>query len=74
VSTEGLLKTFQEETVRQKLIIQKAKITETRLLFVASALKQLFQDEHFVTLLRAEKLDSLPEYLAERIYEGSTAS
>jgi ParB family chromosome partitioning protein len=74
VSTEGLLRTFQEETVRQKLIIQKAKITETRLLFVASALKQLFQDEHFVTLLRAEKLDSLPEYLAERIYEGSAAS
>jgi ParB family transcriptional regulator, chromosome partitioning protein len=74
VSAEGLLKTFQEETVRQKLIIQKAKITETRLLFAVSAVKQLFQDDHFVTLLRAEGLDSLPEYLAERIYDNGGAS
>ena len=29
--------------------------------------KKLFADEHFVTLLRAEGLDTLPKYLAERI-------
>lgn len=74
VSKESLLKTFQQETVRQKLIVQRAKICETRLLFAVSALKQLFQVDHFVTLLRAEGLDSLPEFLAEKIYtrEGST--
>jgi ParB family chromosome partitioning protein len=70
VSTELLLKTFQQETVRQKMIIQKAKICETRLLFAVSALKQLFQDDHFVTLLRAEGLDSLPQYLADQIYQS----
>lgn len=68
VSTETLLKTFQEETIRQKMVIQKAKICETRLLFAVSALKQLFQDDHFVTLLRAEGLDTLPQYLADQIY------
>ena len=62
VSSHDLLKTFQEETMQQRLIIQKAKICETRLLFAVSALKQLFQDDHFVTLLRAEGLDSLPQY------------
>jgi ParB family chromosome partitioning protein len=67
-SAEGLLKTFQEETVRQKLVVQKAKISETRLLFAVSALKQLFQDDHFVTLLWAEGLDTLPEFVAERVY------
>ncbi|WP_437225969.1 plasmid partitioning protein RepB C-terminal domain-containing protein [Planctomicrobium sp. SH661] len=67
VSTEDLLKTFQNETLKQKMIIQKAKIWETRLLFAVSALKQLFQDEHFVTLLRAEHLDTLPQYLAEQL-------
>jgi ParB family chromosome partitioning protein len=70
VSAETLLKTFQKETMRQKMIIQKAKICETRLLFTVSALKQLFMDDHFVTLLRAEGLDSLPQFLAEQIYEG----
>jgi ParB family chromosome partitioning protein len=68
VSSESLLKTFQQETIRQKMIVQKAKISETRLLFAVSALKQLFKDDHFVTLLRAEGLDSLPEYLANQIY------
>lgn len=67
VSTENLLKTFQQETIRQKMVVQKAKICETRLMFAVSALKQLFQDDHFVTLLRAEGLDSLPQYLASRI-------
>ena len=70
VSTETLLQTFQQETMRQKMIIQKAKICETRLLFAVSALKQLFTDDHFVTLLRAEGLDSLPQYLAEQIYDA----
>lgn len=70
VSTEELLKTFQNETMKQKMIVQKAKICETRLLFAVSAVRQLFQDDHFVTLLRAEGLDSLPQYLAGQI-EGS---
>lgn len=70
MSTDELLKTFQKETMKQKMIVQKAKICETRLLFAVSALRQLFQDDHFGTLLRAEGLDSLPHYLAQQI-EGS---
>jgi ParB family chromosome partitioning protein len=70
VSADSLLKTFQQETLRQRTIIQKAKICETRLLFAVSAMKRLFQDDHFVTLLRAEGLTTLPEYLGEQIYGG----
>lgn len=72
VSTEELLKTFQNETLKQKMIVQKAKIWETKLLFAVSALKQLFQDDHFVTLLRAENLDTLPQYLAEQLGGSAT--
>jgi len=32
-----------------------------------AAVEKLFADEHFVNLLRAEGLDTLPKYLAERI-------
>jgi ParB family chromosome partitioning protein len=67
VSVNDLLKTFQTETMKQRMTIQKAKICETRLLFAVSAIKQLFGDEHFVTLLRAEGLDTLPQYLADQI-------
>jgi ParB family chromosome partitioning protein len=48
------------------MIVQKAKICETRLLFAVSAIKQLFADENFVTLLRAEGVDTLPQYLASQ--------
>ena len=43
------------------------QLTEHRLLFVVSALRSLFRDENFITLLRAEGLESLPAYLAEKI-------
>ena len=67
VSSEKLLKAYQQEAARQKAVVQRAKICETRLLFTVSALKRLFQDDNFVTLLRAESLDTLPHYLAAQI-------
>jgi len=67
VSSEQLLKAYREETSRQKAVVQKAKLCETRLVFAVSALKQLFQDGNFTTLLRAESLDTLPQYLADQI-------
>jgi hypothetical protein len=49
-------------------IIQHLDRGETRLLFTVVALRQLFRDDHFfVTLLRAEGLDTLPEYLADQL-------
>lgn len=68
VSSEKLLRTYREETARQRLLIHKAKLCETRLLFVISALRNLFEDANFVTLLRAEALDTLPAYLATQIH------
>jgi ParB family chromosome partitioning protein len=49
------------------LFVKKARVTENQLLFVVSALKKMFQDENFLTLLRAERLDGLPAYVAERM-------
>jgi ParB family chromosome partitioning protein len=74
VSADAVLKTYREETIRQRMIVQKAKICETRLLFACSALKQLFQDENFVTLLRAEGLDSIPQFLADHVFVPEAAS
>ena len=68
LSSEQLLKAYREETSRQKAVVQKAKFCENRLVFAVSALKQLFQDGNFATLLRAEALDTLPQYLAAQIH------
>lgn len=68
VSVSSLVRTYQHEVERQKLVVKKAELTQQRLLFVVSALRQLLADEHFVTLLRAEHLDSMPNYLANRVW------
>ena len=66
-SAGGLVRAYRQEADRQKLLVKKSRITEHRLLFMASALKKLFHDENFVTVLRAEGLAYLPTYLAEKI-------
>jgi ParB family chromosome partitioning protein len=49
-------------------MVKKAEFAQQRLLFVTGALRQLLVDENFTTLLRAEGLDTLPKYLAERVW------
>lgn len=71
VTPSSLIRTYQKEVERQKTIVKKAAFTQQRLLFVIGALRQLFADDHFVTLLRAERLDSLPKSLADKITTGA---
>jgi ParB family chromosome partitioning protein len=66
-SAEGLVRVYRQEADRQKLLIKKSQLAEHRLLLIISAVKNLFRDENFITLLRAEGLDSLPAPLAEKI-------
>lgn len=70
VSSAALLRTYREDVDKKRLLIRKAEISRDRLVFVAQALRSLFADENFVTLLRAEGLDTLPRTLAERIEAG----
>lgn len=68
VTSSSLVRVYEKEVERKKLILRKADLTQKRLLFVTSALRQLLADEHFVNLLRAEQLDLMPLYLAERVW------
>jgi hypothetical protein len=52
-----LVKAYKRETQRQQLLVKKARICEERLLFVTGTLRELFEDDSFVNLLRAEHLD-----------------
>jgi ParB family transcriptional regulator, chromosome partitioning protein len=66
-SSEDVIRAYNQEAQKQRHLVKKAKLCETRLLFVTNALHVLFKDENFVNLLRAENIDSLPQYLAENI-------
>lgn len=74
VTTSSLVRVYQKEVDRQKQMVRKAEIAQQRLLFIVGALRELLADENFTTLLRAESLDSLPKYLAERVWVGGRVS
>lgn len=74
VTSSSLVRTYQKEVDRQKQMVRKAEFAQQRLLFVIGALRQLLADENFTTLLRAEGLESLPKYLAERVWPVGRAA
>lgn len=70
VTTSSLIRTYQMEVERQKQLVRKSGFAQQRLLFVTGALQQLLADDNFVNLLRAEGLETMPKFLAERIRLG----
>ncbi len=70
ITPSSLVRNYQHEVERQRVMIKKAEFTQQRLLFIVEALRQLLADENFVNLLRAEGLDTLPAYLMNRVWPG----
>lgn len=72
LTSDALVRVYRQEADRQKLMIKKAEITQNRLLFVVEAFRALREDDHFLTLLRAEGLDSMPAWLESRLVAGAS--
>ena len=66
---EGLVKAFQEDTERKRMMIRKTEATRNRLVFIVEALSQLSNDETFVAILEDEGLATIPARLADRIHK-----
>jgi ParB family chromosome partitioning protein len=69
ISAQDVMKVYQREADRKRLLTRKAEIANNRLLFVLEALRRLYQEDHFNTLLRAEGLNTLPKPLADLMAE-----
>lgn len=68
LSSTALVRAYREDADRKRIMIRRADATRDRLIFIAQALRKLFADDHFVTLLRAEGLETLPRTLADRLH------
>ncbi|MFS2122623.1 ParB/RepB/Spo0J family partition protein [Pseudomonas sp. NY15181] len=64
---QKLLSAYQAEVRRQKVMIKKADINEQRLLIIVTALRKLFADEYFCTLLRSKGIQDMPKPLSDRV-------
>jgi len=66
-NTIALVQAYKRSVEKQQLFVRKARVCESRLLSLAAAFKKLLSNEHFNTLLRAENLLTLPEFLGEMV-------
>lgn len=67
LSIQALMKTYQDDVERKKILLRKAGATRSEMLFLTHSLKTLLSDENFVTLLRAEGLTNIPKTIADRL-------
>lgn len=67
LTANDLLRVYQREAQKQRLLVKKSDFTQTRLLFIVEALKDILADESFLNLLRAEGLATMPRALAIRV-------
>lgn len=69
ISTQAIMKVYQREVDRKRLLARKANVTSNKLIFITEAMRELLQEESFKNLLRAEGLISLPKPLAGLLEE-----
>lgn len=68
LSVDALLRTYQQDVDRKRVLVRRAETARNRLMFITEALRQLFEEESFVNLSRAEGLFTLPRGLTERVH------
>jgi ParB family chromosome partitioning protein len=67
ITAASLIKSYENEARRQTLLVRKADVAQTRLAFIVNALRRLFEEDEFFTLLQTEAMHSLPRPLAEHL-------
>lgn len=67
ISSVDLNNLYEKEINKKKLLIRKASRVENSLIVITQSFKQLFQDDNFMNLLKAEGLNKIPKYITERI-------
>ena len=73
MTAADLMQVYQREAEKQRLLVKKSDFTQTRLLFVVEALKDLLANDGFINLLRAEGLATMPRALEARVAGGDHA-
>ena len=74
LTSKTLVRAYEKEAERQRIMIKKAEIVRNWLLFIGEAMRELLTDENFVTLLRAESMETMPRCLADLVETGAGSS
>lgn len=69
MSSESLLRAYQADTERKRIMIRRSQVTRDRLVFIVEALRQLIADERLLALLEDEDLATLPVNISDRVQQ-----
>lgn len=67
ISVQQVMKVYQKEVDRKRLLARRAELASSRLLIVVESLRRLYKEEHFNVLLKAENITTLPKPIADLI-------
>jgi len=65
ITAESFKEEFDQEIAKQQKAWKDLKLTESRLHSLEDVMRRLIKDENFITLLRAENLNQIPETVAK---------
>ena len=72
MTSVALVRAYRAEAERQGDMVRRADQTRSNLLFIDAAFQSLLKDENYLTLLRAEGLDTLPQMIVDGLREART--
>lgn len=67
MSADSLVKAYQEDTDRKRVMIRRTEATRNRLLFIVEAVRRLSRDERFLAIIEDEDLVTMPQNIANRL-------
>lgn len=70
MSAAALVRIYQEDTDRKRTMIRRAGETQSRLVFIIEALRKLRRDDRFISILKHEGIDTVPENVLARLSSG----
>jgi len=73
ISIKNVMKVLQKDADRKKLMTKKAHKASEHLLFVIMALRKLSKDARYNILLKAEKMDTMPQSISDILAEGGSS-
>lgn len=73
ISSMTLVKAYEQDTERKRMLIRKADATKARLLLITAAMREMLKDEALVDVMQREGLGTMPKVLSDRIYPGRTS-
>ena len=72
-SAQDVIQAYQQNVNKKRILVRKSEMVNNNLIFIVEALRQMYADENFKNLLKAEGLTSFPKPIADMIKQKGSA-